>query len=120
MKSTLLLSLKAEYKNLTGQDPPLTQPQQQQQSQSSKKEKLKQQQQEKQQPKKQQQSNEDAKNKKKETKLGMQTKKSENFSEWYTEVITKSGMVDYYDISGCYVLWEWSFSIWGEDNRIFE
>lgn len=37
-------------------------------------------------------------------KLGIEFKKNENFSEWYSQVITKSEMIDYYDVSGCYIL----------------
>ena len=44
--------------------------------------------------------------------LGIQNKKEENFSEWYSECITKSEMIDYYDISGCYILRPWSYEIW--------
>eukprot|EP00361_Fabrea_salina_P000803 CAMPEP_0202428666 /NCGR_PEP_ID=MMETSP1345-20130828/2614_1 /ASSEMBLY_ACC=CAM_ASM_000843 /TAXON_ID=342563 /ORGANISM="Fabrea Fabrea salina" /LENGTH=694 /DNA_ID=CAMNT_0049039703 /DNA_START=994 /DNA_END=3078 /DNA_ORIENTATION=- len=50
--------------------------------------------------------------KKKETKLGLSVKKTENFSQWYTEVITKGEMIEYYDVSGCYVLRPWAYSIW--------
>ncbi|KDO27408.1 prolyl-tRNA synthetase [Saprolegnia parasitica CBS 223.65] len=38
--------------------------------------------------------------------------KKENFADWYTDVITKSQMIDYYDISGCYILRPWSYEIW--------
>jgi len=110
-----LKKLKEEFKKVTGKEwqPPTNttvQPQQsaQKQQQSAKKEK----QPSKQVPKQQQQQQSNEAAKKKQTKLGIETKKSENFSEWYTEVITKSEMIDYYDISGCYVLWEWSFGIW--------
>ncbi|KAJ1486736.1 putative prolyl-tRNA synthetase [Baffinella frigidus] len=48
----------------------------------------------------------------KETMLGMSSKKDEDFSGWYSEVITKGDMIDYYDISGCYILKPWSFAIW--------
>ena len=44
--------------------------------------------------------------------LGIQYKKEENFSDWYSECITKSEMIDYYDISGCYILRPWSYEIW--------
>jgi prolyl-tRNA synthetase len=44
--------------------------------------------------------------------LGIQSKKEENFSDWYSECITKSEMIDYYDISGCYILRPWSYEIW--------
>ena len=35
-----------------------------------------------------------------------------NFSEWYREVITKAELIDYYDISGCYILRPRSYYIW--------
>ena len=57
---------------------------------------------------------------KKETQLGLSVTKSSNFSLWYTEVITKSEMIDYSDISGCYILRPWSFFIWEEIQRFFD
>jgi prolyl-tRNA synthetase len=55
--------------------------------------------------------------KKKETKKGdtllaLQYKKSEDFSQWYSNVITLSEMISYYDISGCYILRPWSYKMW--------
>ena len=44
--------------------------------------------------------------------LGIVNKKEENFPDWYSEVISKSEMVDYYDISGCYILRPWAYQIW--------
>uniref|UniRef100_A0A0K0DCT0 proline--tRNA ligase n=1 Tax=Angiostrongylus cantonensis TaxID=6313 RepID=A0A0K0DCT0_ANGCA len=49
---------------------------------------------------------------KKVTKLGIEVSKDENYSEWYSQVITKAEMIEYYDVSGCYVLRPWSFAIW--------
>src|SRR4051812_23163491 len=37
---------------------------------------------------------------------------AENFPEWYTSVIIMSEMIDYYDISGCYILRPWAYAIW--------
>ncbi len=45
-------------------------------------------------------------------RLGIEVTKDENLSEWYSQVITKAEMVEYYDVSGCYILRPWSFSIW--------
>ena len=50
--------------------------------------------------------------KNKEHELSILFKKGENFSKWYTEVIVKSEMIDYYDISGCYVLRPRAYFIW--------
>ncbi|TMW64585.1 hypothetical protein Poli38472_011465 [Pythium oligandrum] len=46
------------------------------------------------------------------TNEGISCTKTENFADWYTDVITKSGMIDYYDISGCYILRPYSYEIW--------
>ena len=45
-------------------------------------------------------------------RLGLEAKKEENFPDWYSQVITKAEMIEYYDVSGCYILRPWSFSIW--------
>ena len=45
-------------------------------------------------------------------RLGLEVAKEENFSEWYSQVITKAEMVEYYDVSGCYILRPWSYAIW--------
>ena len=42
----------------------------------------------------------------------MEARKEVDLSEWYSQVLTKAEMIEYYDISGCYVLRPWSFSIW--------
>jgi len=44
--------------------------------------------------------------------LGLTNKKEENFSEWYTELITKSELIEYSEISGCYVLRPYSYKMW--------
>jgi len=58
--------------------------------------------------------------KKKETLLGISHNKDESFSDWYTQVITYSEMIDYSDISGCYVLRPWSFNIWESIQGFFD
>ncbi len=50
--------------------------------------------------------------KKGETLLALQYKKSEDFAMWYSNVITLSEMIAYYDISGCYILRPWSYKMW--------
>ncbi|XP_073950702.1 glutamyl-prolyl-tRNA synthetase isoform X2 [Choristoneura fumiferana] len=49
---------------------------------------------------------------KKVTRLGLEASKDTDLSEWYSQVITKSEMIEYYDISGCYIFRPWSYSIW--------
>ena len=39
-------------------------------------------------------------------------KKDENLSEWYTQVLKRSDMIDYYDVSGCYILKPNAYGIW--------
>lgn len=49
---------------------------------------------------------------KKQTRLGLESKKEESLSDWYSEVITKGEMIEYYDVSGCYIFRHWSYAIW--------
>ena len=51
--------------------------------------------------------------------IGVTVKKSENFSEWYTEVVLKSGMVEYAPIKGCMILREQSYAIWEKIQEVF-
>uniref|UniRef100_A0A3B4U160 Bifunctional glutamate/proline--tRNA ligase n=1 Tax=Seriola dumerili TaxID=41447 RepID=A0A3B4U160_SERDU len=57
---------------------------------------------------------------KKQTRLGLEAKKEENLADWYSQVITKSEMIEYYDVSGCYVLRPWAFSIWEAIKDFFD
>ena len=49
-----------------------------------------------------------------ETKLGLDVKKEDDFAAWYSQVITKAEMIEYYDVSGCYIIRPWAFQIWEE------
>ena len=31
---------------------------------------------------------------------------------FFSKIITKAELVEYYDVSGCYILRPWSYSIW--------
>ncbi|KAI0511586.1 hypothetical protein KFK09_012216 [Dendrobium nobile] len=57
---------------------------------------------------------------KKETGLGLTYKKDESFGEWYSEVVVNSEMIEYYDISGCYILRPWTMSIWETMQAFFD
>uniref|UniRef100_A0A6Q2XI68 Bifunctional glutamate/proline--tRNA ligase n=1 Tax=Esox lucius TaxID=8010 RepID=A0A6Q2XI68_ESOLU len=57
---------------------------------------------------------------KKQTRLGLEAKKEDNLSDWYSQVITKAEMIEYYDVSGCYVLRPWSYSIWESIKEFFD
>jgi len=63
---------------------------------------------------------EKAPNGKRETGLDMSVTKDGDFSKWYTEVITKAEMIDYSDISGCYILRPWSYFIWEQIQTWFD
>ncbi len=43
---------------------------------------------------------------------GLTVKKAENFSEWYQQVLIKSGFIDYTDVSGAIVLRPSSYAVW--------
>ena len=92
-----LLTLKEDYKKVTGQDFP---------NQDGKKAKKSDNKGQK--APKQQENTSD----KKQTRLGLEVKKHENLPDWYSQVITKSELIEYYDVSGCYILRPWAFSIW--------
>jgi prolyl-tRNA synthetase len=36
--------------------------------------------------------------------IGIDVAKEDDFSSWYQQVLTKGDMLDYYDVSGCYIL----------------
>lgn len=42
----------------------------------------------------------------------MEAKKSKNFADWYSEVIIKADLINYYNVSGCYILKPDSYFIW--------
>eukprot|EP01098_Paradermamoeba_levis_P016640 TRINITY_DN907_c0_g1_i2.p1 TRINITY_DN907_c0_g1~~TRINITY_DN907_c0_g1_i2.p1 ORF type:complete len:654 (-),score=231.40 TRINITY_DN907_c0_g1_i2:444-2405(-) len=52
--------------------------------------------------------------------LGITVKKAEDFSEWYTQVLRKAELIDYYEISGCYIFRPWSYQIWEVIQRFFD
>lgn len=36
--------------------------------------------------------------------IGIDVAKEEDFPDWYSQVLLKSEMLDYYDVSGCFIL----------------
>ncbi len=44
--------------------------------------------------------------------IGITVKKSENFSEWYQQVVLKSELADYSKVSGCMIFRPYLYSIW--------
>lgn len=44
--------------------------------------------------------------------LAVKSEKNKDFGTWYKQTLTKSDMIDYYDVSGCYIIKPYSYSIW--------
>ena len=44
--------------------------------------------------------------------IGIDVKKDDDFAGWYQQVLTKGEMIDYYDVSGCYIYKPNSYAIW--------
>jgi prolyl-tRNA synthetase len=51
---------------------------------------------------------------------GMEVKKGEDFGAWFTQLVTKAEMIEFYDISGCYILRPWSYAIWDSIHDYFD
>ncbi|MCK4310699.1 MAG: proline--tRNA ligase, partial [Methanomicrobia archaeon] len=56
---------------------------------------------------------------------GITIKKSENFSEWYNQVILKAELADFSPVKGCMVIRPYGYAIWENiqgflDRRIKE
>lgn len=52
--------------------------------------------------------------------IGITVDKSLDFSGWYQQILTKGEMLDYYDVSGCYILRPASYAIWEKIQRWFD
>jgi prolyl-tRNA synthetase len=50
---------------------------------------------------------------------GVTVKKDKDFSEWYTQVVLKSGLADYAPVKGCMIFREDSYAIWERIQEIF-
>ncbi|KAF9316679.1 ribose-phosphate pyrophosphokinase 1 [Podila horticola] len=53
-------------------------------------------------------------------KIGIEYKKDADFPKWYQQVVTRSEMLEYYDVSGCYILRPWAYKIWQEIQLWFD
>lgn len=106
----LLLDLKLEYKNTTGEDFPAAGGRAPSKPKAAKAEK----------PKKPEKvvpaPSADGK---KQTRLGLEATREGNLPEWYSQVLTKAELIEYYDVSGCYILRHWSFAIWKQIQTWF-
>jgi prolyl-tRNA synthetase len=58
--------------------------------------------------------------KSREEMLGIEAKKFEDFSRWYNQCVFRSEMIDYYDVSGCYILRPWSYFVWEQIQQYFD
>ena len=51
---------------------------------------------------------------------GITIKKSENFSEWYTQVVLKAGLADYGLVQGTIAIRPAAMKIWEKIQKIFD
>lgn len=108
MQVAKLLALKAKYKEVTGEDFPVAA----RSGSSSKKASHDRKESTKPAKPAKKESADTAGAVKKQTRLGLEATKEENLPDWYSQVITKGELIEYYDVSGCYILRHWSFAIW--------
>ncbi|MBI2667018.1 proline--tRNA ligase [Candidatus Woesearchaeota archaeon] len=52
--------------------------------------------------------------------LGITVKKSEDTSEWYTQVLQKAELIEYGPVSGCYILRPAAYFIWEQVQAFFD
>ncbi|MBU4298768.1 proline--tRNA ligase [Patescibacteria group bacterium] len=57
---------------------------------------------------------------KKEFEKKQLVKKSENFSQWYIDVILKSGLADYAPVKGCQVIKPYGYGLWENIQRVLD
>src|SRR3989344_6370812 len=55
----------------------------------------------------------------KEETMGLTIKKSEDFNEWYSQVVLKADLIDYSSVSGCIIFKPNSYQIWEKIQAIF-
>ncbi|KAJ2159463.1 hypothetical protein GGF46_003007 [Coemansia sp. RSA 552] len=53
-------------------------------------------------------------------KLGIEYLKEGDFAKWYQEVVVKAELLDYYDVSGCYILRPASYYVWQQIQEFFD
>mmetsp|Transcript_9069 Transcript_9069/g.16333 ORF Transcript_9069/g.16333 Transcript_9069/m.16333 type:complete len:576 (-) Transcript_9069:118-1845(-) len=58
--------------------------------------------------------------KKKENREGMEALKASDFPMWYAQVVQKSELIEFYDVSGCYILRPWAYSMWETVREFFD
>lgn len=55
-----------------------------------------------------------------ETGLKIEASKDKDFSRWYPEVLVKGDLIEYYVVSGCYILKPWAYFIWEQITAFFD
>ena len=56
----------------------------------------------------------------KESGLGMTVGMDDDFGAWYANVVVAGELIEYYDISGCYILRPWAYSMWEVIKDFFD
>lgn len=51
---------------------------------------------------------------------GMEISKDEDFGGWFSQLVSKAEMIEFYDISGCYILRPWSYAMWDAIHDYFD
>jgi len=54
------------------------------------------------------------------SEMGITVKKSEDFSEWYTQVVLKSELADYAPVKGCIIFRAYSYAMWEKIQDYFD
>lgn len=52
--------------------------------------------------------------------IGITVKKSDDFSEWYTQIIQKGELIEYGPVSGCMIIRPYAYAIWENTQRFFD
>lgn len=52
--------------------------------------------------------------------IGVTVDKNKDFPGWYQQILTKGEMLDYYNVSGCYILRPGSYTIWEQIQSWFD
>jgi prolyl-tRNA synthetase len=52
--------------------------------------------------------------------IGVTVDKEKDFPGWYQQILTKGEMLDYYDVSGCYIMRPASYAVWEQIQKFFD
>ncbi|HLC61594.1 MAG TPA: proline--tRNA ligase [Candidatus Nanoarchaeia archaeon] len=52
--------------------------------------------------------------------IGLTVKKSEDFNEWYSQIVIKADLIDYSSVSGCIILKPNSYAVWEKIQKTFD